>query len=271
MTDPPRQADLVGDSLTVKHWLAGYLVGLAVAAALFAWLMGNFDWRVDYWTSQGLSLSEKWSRFLEVFARTSPALKLLGFAIYLSICTTFFPLPTGGLVAALATRQAALAGGLDAPTIVIALVTTLAVALVGAAASTVANLNDYYLFTWMLRSHRVAKVRKTKTYRKASVWFARSPMFLLIVFNVMPIPIDLVRLLATTYRFPRVPFAIANFIGRFIRYAIIAFVTYWWNLGWIAVVSLLTVAIVLALAKLAAKLVSRLRTSNVGSDEVSSQ
>jgi membrane protein YqaA with SNARE-associated domain len=260
---------MVGDSVSVKRWLLGYLAGLVIALSVLAWLMGRFDWRSDYWLAEGLSISQKWSRFLEVFAGASAAIKLLGFAIYISLCTTFLPLPTGGMVAALATRQASLAGGLDAPTIVIAAITTGAVALVGAAASTVANLNDYYLLTWMLRNRRVAGVRNTRTYQAAAQWFARSPKFLLVVFNIIPIPVDVVRILATTYRFPRIPFAAANFAGRFIRYAVIAFVTYWWNLGWIAVVSLLAVAVVLGLSKLAAKLVSRFKTANDASDEVS--
>lgn len=271
MSQTRAQPERIGDDVSVARWLGAYLLGLAIACAVLAWLMARHDWRVDYWMADGLGLATRWERFLEVFAAASPAIKLLGFAIYVSLCTTFFPLPTGGLVAALATREAALAGGLDAAHWVIALVTTLSIALVGAAASTVANLNDYHLFTWMLRSRRVAAVRNTRAYARAADWFGRQPMFLLIVFNIIPIPIDLVRILATTYRYPRRAFAAANFIGRFIRYGIIAFVTYWWNLGWIAVVSLFGLALGLALWRLGRKLISRLSGANAEVDDVSSE
>jgi membrane protein YqaA with SNARE-associated domain len=167
--------------------------------------------------------------------------KLIFFGSYLSLCTTFLPLPTGWIVAAVATREAAVGSN--------AWTTTLLVATVGAIGSTIANLNDYHLFTWMLRSHRVAKIRHTKLYEKSAMWFSRSPFFLLVVFNIVPIPVDVVRILATTYRYPRGPFAAANFIGRFLRYAVIAFVTYWWNLGYVAVLALLALAVVLAAVK----------------------
>ena len=97
---------------------------------------------------------------------------------------------------------------------------------VGGAASTVANLNDYHLFTWLLRSRRIARVRHTRLYQASARWFARSPWFILVIFNIVPIPVDVIRMLATTCRYPRLPFAAANFLGRFVRYAAIAAGTY---------------------------------------------
>ena len=58
-------------------------------------------------------------------------------------------------------------------------------------------------------------------------------------------------MLATTYRYPRDRFAIANFIGRFIRYAVIAYVTYrLGKQGWVAPAALLALAAVLVAAKI---------------------
>ena len=119
------------------------------------------------------------------------------------------------------------------------------VAIVGAIGSTIANLNDYHLFTWMLRHRHVAKVRDTRAHRAGVRWFAACPFWLLVVFNIVPIPVDMVRMLATTYRYPRRQFAAANFLGRFVRYGVIALVTYRWNLGWVAVVALLAMAVML--------------------------
>jgi membrane protein DedA with SNARE-associated domain len=67
-------------------------------------------------------------------------------------------------------------------------------------------------------------------------------------------------MLATTYRYPRLPFAAANLVGRFIRYGVIAFVTY--SLGsqgkW-AVLALLGVAVVLGAVKAAQAAMRRIR------------
>ena len=257
------------DDVSVLRWFAAYAAALITAALVLAWLGGRHDWQVGSWWRDGLGLRQRWDRFLDVFAAASPLVKLIGFAIYISLCTTFLPLPTGGLVAALATREAALAAGLDASLATQAAVTTLSVALIGAAASTVANLNDYHLFTWMLRSDRVQKVRHSRAVQRAERWFARSPLLLLVVFNILPIPIDVVRILAISYRYPRRRFALANFAGRFIRYGVIAFVTFWWNLGWIAVACLLGLGLAIALGRMALGLVRTLRPANAHARRVS--
>ena len=215
-----------GDGLSVWRWFAGYGILVAAAAATLAVL----DVRLLSWSA--------WSHHgLETFTQAPAGVKLLVLGVYLSVCCTFLPLPTGWLVAAVATRQAAVADSVWA--------TTFLVAVAGGVGSTIANLHDYHLLTWMLRHRHIAKVRLTKTYRVSAGWFARSPFLILTVFNVLTIPVDVVRLLATTCRYPRKRFAAASFVGRFLRYGCIAFVTFWWNLGWVAVVTLLGLAFVL--------------------------
>jgi membrane protein YqaA with SNARE-associated domain len=202
----------------VRAWFAFYAVVAAAALLPLALLAGGHDWQPARWWRAGLSLSERWDAFLAVFRQAPAAVKLLGFGLFVSLCCTFLPLPANGVVAAVATRQVAVA-----PT---AAGTVLLVALVGALGSTVANLNEYHLFTWMLRSRHVARVRHTRMYAAAARWFGRAPFLLLVVFNILPVPIDIVRMLAITYRYPRPRFAAANFIGRFVRYAVIAAVAY---------------------------------------------
>lgn len=240
----PTQTEATGaigpDGISVARWFAIYALLVLAAAVPLAALISAEGWTWDAWVQ----------RTAETFAATGAGIKLLGFAIYLSICCTFCPLPTGWIVAGVATRQAAVTGELWS--------TVLVVAAVGGAASTVANLNDYHLFTWMLRNRRVAGVRKSRVYRASAKWFARAPFSILVVFNVIPIPVDVVRMLATTYRYPRVPFAAANFVGRFLRYGVIAFVTFWWDLGWVAVVALLALAVVLAAVRLVPAALRRL-------------
>ena len=237
------------DGICVRRWFGFYVLLMSVASVLLTMLIVREDWSWSQWKAIPV----------EVFRATGPAIKLLGFAMYLSLCCTFLPLPTGWLVAAVASREAAVAAGVSADPLWVALATAAMVGSAGSAGSTVANLNDYHLFTWMLRNHHIARVRQTRLYDASARWFARSPFLIVAVFNFVPIPVDVIRMLAATYRYGRVPFAGANFIGRFVRYGVIAFVTYWWDLGWIAVVALLALAVVLGAIRVLPAAARRLR------------
>ena len=226
------------DNVSVGRWLAFYALCLAGAAAALAVLIWRQEWSWPAWRDD----------FWGQLAATSPAIKLIIFGVYISLCCTFLPMNTSAMVAVVAMQDTAVCSGAAA--------TTLLVAAVGGIASTIANLNDYHLFTLMLRHHKVARVRNTRLYGASAGWFAKSPFTILAVFNIIPIPVDVIRMLATTYRYPRAPFALANFIGRFIRYAVIAYVTYrLGEAGWVAPITLLVLAAVL----LAARTISSVR------------
>jgi len=262
-TDSGISAPNLPDDITVKHWLAFYVVFFAALAIPLGWLLARQGWSWTAWTEQPA----------ETFSRAAPAVKLLVLTLYASIACTFLPMPTGWIIAGVATRQAAVAAGLAGDPQVQALLTALIIAVCGGIGSTVANLNDYHLFTWMLRRRRIAAVRDTRTYRSAARWFARQPTFLLVLFNIIPIPVDFVRILAISYRYPRWPFAIANFVGRFIRYFIIALVTFWWDLGIAAPIALLVLALVLGSVRLVPKAIRRIfgRPANQPAREMSNQ
>jgi membrane protein YqaA with SNARE-associated domain len=232
------------DGLRVRRWFA-FFVGLFLATGF---CLAAMLWRDPLeWSS--------WAAFQESVRGALPATKLLIFAMYLSLACTFLPLHTGWLVSALAMQGLAVTSN--------AWSTILIVSAVGAAASTLANLNDYHIFTLMMRSRKIARIRHTRIYKIAVRWFNKSPFALLLVFNLLPIPIDVARILAATHRYPRLAFAVANYIGRFGRYAVIAGVT--WQLGrqgWIATVSLLAVAIVMVLGRLVSGLLRKNAATN---------
>ena len=94
---------------------------------------------------------------------------------------TFLPLNTSWIVAALAMEKFSITGELWT--------TVLLVAVTGAIASTVANLNDYHTFTLLLRSKWIARVRHTRTYQVAARWFERAPFAITFIFNLLPIPV----------------------------------------------------------------------------------
>lgn len=72
----------------------------------------------------------------------------------------------------------------------------------------------------------MAKIRNTRLYHWASKWFSRGPATIMLFFSVAPIPVDLSRILAAMYDYPRGKFAAVNFAGRFIRYTAFILFTY---------------------------------------------
>ena len=197
-------ATATDDGISVRRWFFAFAAYVALLAVPAARMLAKLDrpWK------------EFFTRFGEFHEPWQQALKLLVFAIYLSFCCTFLPLPTGWLVAAIGTREMALTGHLWS--------TVMLVGAAGALGSTMANLNDYHLFTLMLRHRRVAAVRNTRLYASAAKWFVRAPFSILLIFNVVPIPVDVIRMLAATARYDRASFAAATFAGRFIRYGTLA-------------------------------------------------
>jgi membrane protein YqaA with SNARE-associated domain len=221
------------DTVSVARWLAFYVPFVVVAGGLAVAMLAQQDQPWAEWKS----------RPVELLRQTPTALKMLVLLAYLSLCCTFVPLPTGWIAAAFAAREAGTAS--DAVT------AALLVGSVGAVASMIANLHDYHLMTWLLRRRGVARVRNTRLYNASARWFSRSPFAILVVFNIVLIPVDVIRMLATTYRYGRMRFAASNFIGRFIRYGVIAYVTYECNLGKWAAIGLLGLAVALGMAKAA--------------------
>ena len=236
-TDSLESRAAAADGMSLRRWLAGYAAWLLALSLPAAALLARLGER---WT-------EPFTRPREFFFGPAHApLKLLVFAFYVSVSCQTFPLPTGWIVAALATREVALSQSLW--------LTTLLVATVGAAGSTMANLHDYHVYTWMLRRRSIARVRDTRLHRRAARWFGRRPFALIVLFNVLPIPVDVVRMLSATARYPRRPFAAANFLGRWIRYAAIAAVAFLMGpRGWWVVGALLAAAVALGLGKLLGK------------------
>lgn len=247
---PPPDALHGPDDLSVKLWLALYAVYLAAMAVPAAILLARMD--VGWGELFGDPVA-----FAEAAPQELKWLILLIFAIYISLCCTFLPLPTGMMVSAVSLQQVAPSQSVW--------LTTAIVASIGAGASTMANLHDFHLFTWMLRHHWISRIRHSRLYDHSGRWFSRQPFMILVIFNVIPIPIDVIRMLAATYRYRLDRFAMANFVGRWIRYAVLAFVTFQLGQrGWVVVIVLLGVALVLGAGRFGIHIGQRLASRGAG-------
>jgi len=156
------------------------------------------------------------------FSRTRlPGLYL----VYLAIACTFVPLPTTPLVL--------LAAGQWNPVLV---------AFSGAAASTIANLNEYHVWTSFFRYRLFRRIRESPHCAAATAWFDKAPFAALLAVNIVPLPVDVVRLLAVARQYDRRRFVLANFIGRAARYGLIALIGWALELNLKAIIAITLVA-----------------------------
>lgn len=131
---------------------------------------------------------------------------LMDFFLYMSVACQFFPIPTLPPIAFVAK-----------------VFHPILVSAVGALGTCVANLNDYAILGWLFRHQRVKKIRDIQTYRRFLRLFDRYAFLTLAAASFLPIPVDVVRLLAISRAYTYWKYLAATFVGRFPRYLIIAY------------------------------------------------
>ena len=186
----------------MRVWFAFFVVWLCGWAAVALWA---FEHSAE---TDGLAL-RMWVFALSCF--------------YLSLCNSLLPLPTAWVVFLAAAPGFAL--------VETAWLRVIVVAVMMGAATTMANLNEYHVLTYLLRFGLARRVRQTRLYGWAVHWFDRSPFQILLLVAFVPIPIDAVRWLAILRRYSRVRFAAAYFTGRGLRYVLFATCSTWLALG----------------------------------------
>lgn len=135
----------------------------------------------------------------------SPSI-LMDCFLYMSLACQFFPLPTIPVLA--------FAAKVFHPVLI---------AFTGAVGTSIANLNDYAILGWLFRHKRVKKLRDIHAYRRLLRFFDRRPFLTLTAGAFLPIPVDVVRLVAISRAYSFWKFILAAFVGRVPRYLIIAY------------------------------------------------
>ena len=150
---------------------------------------------------------------LYILTQTVPQLSgyevLVLLLLYTSIAFTFCPLPTAWIMLWTARE-----------------IDPLSVALVGAVGTCIANLHDYYILNFLFGLEKVRKVKETGFYHNAVKWFGKAPFLTLTAASFLPIPIDVVRILAVSTGYSRGRYVLATFAGRFPRYLLLAWLGY---------------------------------------------
>lgn len=166
------------------------------------------------------------------FARTLPLPvcweRLVILLMYMSMAFTFCPLPTLWILLWMARE-----------------VDPVAVALVGALGTCIANLNDYHILHYLFRLEKIKRVTGSRVFQGAVRLFKKSPFIALSIASFLPIPVDVVRILSVSTAYPRWLYVLATFAGRFPRYLLITILGHEMKLSntGVLVVLLVTVAI----------------------------
>ena len=183
------------------------------------------------------------SREVDSLARFEVLLILL---LYTSVACTFLPLPTAWIIL-WASRETG----------------PLSVALIAAVGTCIANLHDYYILNYLFGLDRIRKIKKTRLYVSAVKWFERAPFLTLAAASFVPIPIDIVRILAVSTGYSRLKYTLATFAGRFPRYMLLAYLGYELKLSNRAIFIVFVATVLIG----AIKGLSKLRERHVSEDE----
>lgn len=143
---------------------------------------------------------------------------------YISVCCNLIPLPVTPFIILL---------GKEYPWV--------AVALVGGVASTLGNLIDYEVFSTFFKTRLLRKIKESEHSQASINVFNRVAFPALVGANFIVFSWDLIRLVAIAAVYPRWKYALATFLGRTARYAILAYLGEifsppLWAIGVIAVV-----------------------------------
>ncbi len=179
-------------------------------------------------------------RYSDTYQPSAKTIWYLGlYMLYLSLACTYIPLNTGILVLLLASPD----GGLTA---ISPFWRVMAVAGLGALATAISHLNEYHLITYLLRLGRAYKIKQTRIYLWAERHFSRWPFVLLVIFNVLPLPADPIRWLAIISQYSLTKYFLAQWVGRFIRYAILATVAKSLKLTFVQIIIICTALFVIS-------------------------
>lgn len=148
---------------------------------------------------------------------------LYDYFLYMSVACQFFPIPTLPPIAFTAKAY---------PPVL--------VAFVGALGTVIAYVIDYAILGWLFRHHRVKKVRDIHLYRKLLKYFDKYAFLTVTAAALLPIPVDVVRLLAISRAYNYWKYLLAAFVGRFPRYLILAYVGKELSAKWILIIFVVT-------------------------------
>ncbi len=97
------------------------------------------------------------------------------------------------------------------------------IVLVGTIGATISALFEYNVVDFIMKFDRIARLTESRRYQKFAGYFDRFSFTSIMVASSIPLPIDFIRIMAITRRYPKIKFLLATMLGRIPRLTLIAF------------------------------------------------
>jgi membrane protein YqaA with SNARE-associated domain len=97
-------------------------------------------------------------------------------------------------------------------------------ALAGTIGSLIACYSDYAMVGAALRHRSLAKTRNSRLFQWSTTWMKRYPFAITVLFSFTPLPIAVVRILAPAVEYDVRRYMLAQIVGRFPRFYILAWI-----------------------------------------------
>jgi membrane protein YqaA with SNARE-associated domain len=98
------------------------------------------------------------------------------------------------------------------------------IATAATAGSIIASFADYAVVGAAMRHRALASTRDSQLFQWASRWRRRAPFAIVVLFSFLPLPISIVRVLAPAIDFPIGRYVLAQLVGRFPRFFVLAWI-----------------------------------------------
>lgn len=109
-------------------------------------------------------------------------------------------------------------------------------ALAGTVGSLIACYADYALVGAAMKSRALARTRQSRLFQWSTRWMRRYPFSITVLFSFTPLPIAIVRILAPAVDFNVRRYMLAQIVGRFPRFYILAWIGHTVRIpGWILI------------------------------------
>lgn len=99
-------------------------------------------------------------------------------------------------------------------------------ALAGTVGSLIACFADYAMVGAALRHRALASTRNSPLFQWSTKWMRRYPFAITVLFSFLPLPISIVRILAPAVEYSVRRYMLAQIVGRFPRFYILAWIGY---------------------------------------------
>jgi membrane protein YqaA with SNARE-associated domain len=97
-------------------------------------------------------------------------------------------------------------------------------ALAGTLGSLIASFADYALVGAAMKHRALRSTRESRLFQWSTRWMKRFPFAITVLFSFVPLPISIVRILAPAVEFPLRRYLLAQIVGRFPRFYILAWI-----------------------------------------------